>query len=208
MDYQLFIVLFSKYSLNSKKLMNMLQTTDLEFQSLCIDNKNIRKKILESTKIKVNNVPCILIVYPNGGVEQYEGENSFKWVLTFIEKNRPVEQHIPQQPVIQQKSEEEIKPIEKKKKKEKTVRFDNKTNISELLDENENENENQNENENENMDDIISFENDDIQEIPKSSSETKNNSSSIMAAAMEMQKLREKESEKEKRQMPPPVLNR
>jgi hypothetical protein len=205
MDYQLFIVLFSKYSLNSKKLMNMLQTTQLEFQSLCIDNKNIRKKILESTKIKVNNVPCILIVYPNGGVEQYEGENAFKWVLTFIEKNRPVEQHIPQQPVIQQKNikkeiEEETKPIEKKKKKEKSVRFENKTNISDLLDENENIQEN--------MDEVILFENDEVQEVPKSSSETKNNSSSLMAAAMEMQKLREKESEKEKRQMPPPVLNR
>lgn len=202
MDYQLFIVLFSKYSLNSKNLINMLQTTQLQFQSLCIDNKNIRKKILESTKIKVNNVPCILIVYPNGGVEQYEGEDAFKWVLTFIEKNRPVAQELPQQPVIQQKKEikEETKPIEKKKKKEKSVRFENKTNISDLLDENENIQEN--------MDEVILFENDEIQEMPKSSSETKNNSSSLMAAAMEMQKLREKESEKEKRQMPPPVLNR
>jgi hypothetical protein len=218
MDSQLFIVLYSKYSINSQKLLQLLKDAQINFQTLCIDNKLIRKKILESTKIKIIQVPSILIVYPTGGVEQYDGENAFIWVYNIIEKIQ--KENKPEQPQTNdflnkkiisespekcnsenEENEEKPKKIKIKKKNNKTVRFENKTNISKLLDEDENieENDDNNNNlfdDNPNLENIIN------------KGDNKKSASNIMAAAMEMQKMREKEVETEKKQIPPSVLSR
>ena len=56
---------------------------------VCIDNEDIRARILKANQIDISSVPCILIVYPNGGVEKYEGKDAVKWVEQTVYKYMP-----------------------------------------------------------------------------------------------------------------------
>jgi hypothetical protein len=203
MDNQLFILLYSKYSLHSKKLLEIAQQLPINIQPICVDNTNTRKIILESKKIKIKSVPTILIVYPTGGVEQYDGESAFNWVVNILEKTKPVVQ---EKPKIEEPVEKPKQRVEKKKdnKKQKSVRFSSKkTDISKLIDEdtiiNENKDDEEEENSNNEEDNIIYDDIIDISEKPKTEIKQNTNASSILAAAMEMQKMREQETDIEKR---------
>jgi len=90
------IILYSKYSNNCKKLMDIVRNAIINFENtelsnICIDNKDIRKKILKSKTLLVKAVPCILILYPDGGVEKYEGGTAFRWVEEIINKKKQQE---------------------------------------------------------------------------------------------------------------------
>jgi hypothetical protein len=80
------ILLYSKYSQFSINLIEIVNKYQVPLLKLCVDNKNIRQKISSSKQIKINYVPCILSLYSDGKVEQYEGENAFQWVLVYVEK--------------------------------------------------------------------------------------------------------------------------
>lgn len=80
------ILLYSKYSQFSINLIEIVNKYQVPLLKLCIDNKNIRRKISSSKQIKINYVPCILSLYSDGKVEQYEGESAFQWVLVYVEK--------------------------------------------------------------------------------------------------------------------------
>ena len=57
------VLLFSKFSESSTKLLKQLEKTPelLEsFNIVCIDNKKIRTQILNDKKVKVKNVPCLI----------------------------------------------------------------------------------------------------------------------------------------------------
>ncbi len=87
--------------------MNTIQTSGIDFttqfslQSLCIDNEKIRKRIIENKQIQVTSVPCLLLIFPDGGIEKYDGGHAFEWVEDIIRKFAP-----PQQPQPQQSEEE------------------------------------------------------------------------------------------------------
>ena len=86
MNQQFSILLYSQYSSKCKKLTNLIEECQIDIKSImnlnmvCIDNEKIRKQISSSKNIIINYVPCILIVYDDGGVEKYEGSKSFKLV--------------------------------------------------------------------------------------------------------------------------------
>ena len=87
------IILYSKYSQNSKRILDSLRSVNIDWEKLinlqliCIDNENIRKRILASKDIQIKTVPCILILYSDGVVEKFDGPNSFEWVENIIQKN-------------------------------------------------------------------------------------------------------------------------
>lgn len=95
MESQLSVLLYSKYSSLSKSLMNMIQTSGIDFtakfslQLLCIDNKEIRARILKNTQLQVTTVPCLLIIFPDGGIEKYDGAFVFEWVEGVIRQFSP-----------------------------------------------------------------------------------------------------------------------
>ena len=116
MSIKFTILLYSKYSPASKKIMKIIDDSTVDFTkytkiaSVCIDNEDIRQQIINS-KIDILYVPCILIVYEDGGIEKYEGEDAFKWVEDIIQKYSPVQpqqqmqlppQEMPMQPPQQQ----------------------------------------------------------------------------------------------------------
>ena len=101
MDPQYSVLLFSKYSQNCNKLFSIMTNSGVNFsplQSLCIDNENIRKRILENKQFNITVVPSILSVFSNGNVETYEGLNAFNWVQAIIAKFAPPPQQLPPPP--------------------------------------------------------------------------------------------------------------
>jgi hypothetical protein len=101
------ILLYSKYSQNSQNLFNLIQTSGIDFSFLkpiCIDNKNIRKRIQSDTRFDIKQVPCVLILYPDGRVEKYENNTVFDWIKTFF----PKQQQVIEQPIEEDESEDEF----------------------------------------------------------------------------------------------------
>lgn len=93
MNQQLSVLLYSQYSPNSKRFLDMIKNAPIDFaasiglSSLCIDNTDVRERILKSKNIEIVSVPCVLIIYPDGGVEKYDGSNAFKWAEEVIQQS-------------------------------------------------------------------------------------------------------------------------
>ena len=104
MEPQLSVLLYSKYSNSSNNLMNHIDSRkiDIGLQPICIDNEQIRSRILKNKQIQVTSVPCILLIYPDGGIEKYDGESAFQWVESIIAQFTP-----PQPPPTPQPTDEE-----------------------------------------------------------------------------------------------------
>lgn len=61
----------------------------------------LRKRVLASTKINIEHVPCILHINKTTGVvEQYEGEKSFQLIESLIEEPPEPSPVIQEQPVV------------------------------------------------------------------------------------------------------------
>ena len=95
MQHQLCVLLYSKYSPSSQRLVTALQSAPIDIRTtmgltfVCIDNEDIRSKIQTSTSVEVNIVPTVLMVYNNGGVEKYEGDRAFMWAQQTVQNLSP-----------------------------------------------------------------------------------------------------------------------
>lgn len=95
MEPQFSVLLYSKYSSNCKRLMDLMKNSQvdidsiLRLQHLCVDNPKVRERIKKNNQIDVTIVPCILCVYPNGGVEKFDGAYAFNWIENIISKLTP-----------------------------------------------------------------------------------------------------------------------
>jgi hypothetical protein len=210
------IILYSKYSSNSKKLLNVIseyslpQFLSIPFREYCIDNKEVRKMVTESKKLTVSFVPVILLFYVNGYVEKYEGEKAFEWVgeivnkIQFLQKQNQA-QNVSEEVIeneeneeIEEIEEDEIKTIKKVNSKNKSKNkgenkpsksLKGKTNISTLLDlDSEDEGEREEESD--------PFELERMKDAEEVKKDTIKKDSGIMAKAMEMQKMRDSVVEK------------
>lgn len=91
------VLLYSKYSQHSKRLTDKIEKAPVNlFQSmglypLCIDNESIRSQILDHALAQLSVVPAILVVFPDGGVEKYEGDAAFSWVDSEVRARMPVQ---------------------------------------------------------------------------------------------------------------------
>ena len=99
----------------SNKLMTALSSSPVDLGVLvgltpvCIDNENIRQRILKDKKLEITSVPCVLIVYSAGTVEKYEGIHAFEWIEETIIKYTPQQSH-PQQSPHQQSPHQQSHP--------------------------------------------------------------------------------------------------
>lgn len=131
------LLLYSKYSQNCNKLFELIQQSGIDFintvglQSLCIDNPDVRKRILGFTQIKVQYVPCILIIHNMSGVvEQYDGVQAFEWVQNVINSLAPP---LSPEPVMIE-PQQPVKPRKKVHKKPNIVSTPDTSSVSDLLD--------------------------------------------------------------------------
>lgn len=84
---QYLILIYSKYSSQCQRLVQVLASNPIEYiKLLCIDNSKARQRILESKKLSIHTVPCILLVY-SSNIEKFEGSNVTDWVLSQIANN-------------------------------------------------------------------------------------------------------------------------
>lgn len=114
------VLLYSKFSQACRKFIEIMETVPIFKENtsiVCIDNKDIRKRILESEKLKINEVPSVLRVYQdNGYVETFEGDKAFMLLNTYIEELRKMNtshasqlpsqpsQNLPPQPLLPENS--------------------------------------------------------------------------------------------------------
>jgi hypothetical protein len=118
-------LIYSKYSKNSTKFLELIKNSGVDFTSfmkmewLCIDNQKIRNRVLSNTKIEVKSVPCVLVVFPSGNIEKYDGESVFNWANNIInshkhvlDKNRKDKENY--EKVIREQAIEEAKAVLKK----------------------------------------------------------------------------------------------
>jgi hypothetical protein len=120
------ILLYSKYSRQSKLLIDTVHGASvdlyrlLNLSMLCIDSETVRSRILKSNDISITVVPCILVLYNDGGVEKYDGTTAQQWINDILSKYTPN----PQESLLNQEyssEEEEERPKKKKKKKKKKM---------------------------------------------------------------------------------------
>ncbi len=147
---RLCVLLYSKYSPISNKMMDALTSCPVDLKMLvglspvCIDNESIRKQILKPNKIEIITVPCILIVYNTGNVEKYEGGSAFEWIEETVSKymppppqQPPQQQPPPQQPPPQQPPPRVKSPKLQPRKQVQTRRQVQKVEIEDLEEEEE-----------------------------------------------------------------------
>ena len=212
------ILLYSKYSPHSKRLMDIVTQNEMSFIfPLCVDNQKVRQMVLSST-YNIQCVPCLLVTYASGGMEKYEGPGAFAWIENLLEKVKPPvqqqEQPAPPPQVAQQRPRVTFEENEPKTRKSKGV-----TNVDDLLaldDEDDDENDQEPDrdplkglaprisnpkiNIGEPIDEIDDMEK--IDEKVKKAVKNASGGSSIMARAQEMQKLRDRDSEKTRLPIP------
>ncbi len=98
------VLLYSKYSQHSKRLTDKIEKAPVNlFRSmglytLCIDNESVRNQVVDHTLAQLSVVPAILVVYPDGGVEKFEGEVAFSWVDSEIRSRMAYEPEPPSHP--------------------------------------------------------------------------------------------------------------
>ena len=153
------LCLYSKFSNTSKNFLDLVNNNSIDYITpVCIDNKEIRNKIISSS-YQIQYVPCLLFIYASGSIEKYEGDLAFKWLNEIINKkmieNQKIQQEmaepVQQTPVSRQgknskkvveepeeeeesSSEEEPEPPKKTKQKNKVVRVSEQTDLNDLLD--------------------------------------------------------------------------
>lgn len=102
------MLLFSKYSENSKKILALIKDNNNLFNTLninvvCIDNENIRKRILNSD-IEINVVPCLLSIKDKIQIEKFEGQELNNWIYYQIQQQQQ-KQILQQQQIMQQQQQ-------------------------------------------------------------------------------------------------------
>jgi hypothetical protein len=71
------VLFWSKYSNNCKKILELMNAHNFNIENVCVDNKDIRSRILNDKRIKLSKVPTILALYDTGVIEKYEGNRAF-----------------------------------------------------------------------------------------------------------------------------------
>ena len=127
MNQNYYVILFSKYSSACKKFMDTVNTgnLNLNFNYLCVDNKEIRERIVSSTEIDIKQVPCLLVINEQtGSIDKYEGQDSFIWVNDIIQQKQKqlLEEQMKQQALLQQQMQQQMQQQQQIQMKKMAVR--------------------------------------------------------------------------------------
>ena len=105
----LWVLIYSKFSLNCQQLQSYITESglDIPFTMICIDDKDMRKRIMDNKDFNIKYVPTILqINQMTGVVSQYEADKAFELISGIVqsfvaeeeEQERTIEQPIVHQP--------------------------------------------------------------------------------------------------------------
>ena len=91
MDSTIWILLYSKFSPSCIQLFNLIdqRALNIEFTLLCVDDKNMRKRIVRNKQFNIKSVPCILSVHKISGIaSQYDGQKVFELIESLSTDNQ------------------------------------------------------------------------------------------------------------------------
>lgn len=92
------ICLYSKYSQRCKEFMDDVPE-ELGIQMLCIDNKDVRAKVLKDENgYHIKTVPCMFVFFQNGRLEKYEGSDAFVWLRKQLDLDSDADMDSPPPP--------------------------------------------------------------------------------------------------------------
>tara|TARA_X000000950_G_C13634196_1_gene544802 strand:- start:14 stop:616 length:603 start_codon:yes stop_codon:yes gene_type:complete len=198
MNRQLYVILYSKYSQNSNNLIKFIQSCPIDLNrkiglnAICIDNQKIRERITNCKEVQINSVPTLLIVYPTGGVEKYEGISAFNWIEETVTNLLPPPPPPPEPLPVNEKISEKLIEIEEEIEEKTPLLKENAIDTKPLVPPKPKPNRPKDPLTNENIIDLDALDNEEeIQEKSKSDGNSVKSGSSLMAQAMAMQKERE-----------------
>ena len=108
-DNSTWILLYSKFSSACNSLKDLISSVSLPFEllSVCIDNKQVRTRILNAKDFSIQYVPCIIHIDEKSGVaDQYEGEKSFE-LIQYIKSEQEEQQRLRQEEQRRLKEQED-----------------------------------------------------------------------------------------------------
>ncbi len=92
---RLIMFLFSRFSPKSSQLIELIPDNCKKyFYFLCIDNSVVRRKIMNSSSVKVSKVPCIIVIHKDGVISTYEGDGAGEIVKTVFDLNINLEKKL------------------------------------------------------------------------------------------------------------------
>jgi hypothetical protein len=79
LEPHIIVVLYSKFSSACKNFVSILGTMDImkSIQFVCVDNRELRKTIVEEGNLKVSYLPCLLKIFDSGDIQLFEGQTAF-----------------------------------------------------------------------------------------------------------------------------------
>lgn len=88
----LYAVLYSKFSPASQRFLAMLdQMPQMRHTRICVDNRDVRKRITTHQKLPVQEVPCVIRVFADTGyTELFEGERAFTLLRNLMKDVAPI----------------------------------------------------------------------------------------------------------------------
>jgi hypothetical protein len=113
------VLLYSKFSDACRMFMdglNRVPEFKKTFNTICIDNKEVRERIVQNEKLNVKQVPCLLRIHEsNGYVELFEGDKAFQILNSYIQAEQQRIQQIQQQQQKLQQQKLEQQKLEQQK---------------------------------------------------------------------------------------------
>lgn len=206
MDLHKTILLYSKYSKTSTKLLELVDNCGFNIQEIIgyrlisVDSKTVRKQIMNNRDITVKHVPCLIKLFNNGMIEQYDYKELHQLIEYTIKLHKEEQTKQQTQPTTAKKKHlgvkehysnskseynvEEIQTKQRTKRKKQNTQHTKKQRKTTTID-----SEDGSETESEDTT-ILEPEPEPVQSNEKPSAK-KQKSDDIMSRAMEMQKERE-----------------
>jgi hypothetical protein len=75
------VLLYSKYSQSCDQLLSAMERLGAKISMVCLDNKEVRERVMKDSRLKITVVPTLLSLYDSGIVEKYEGPKVLELLL-------------------------------------------------------------------------------------------------------------------------------
>ena len=64
------VLLYSKYSQSCNQLLSAMERFGAKIAMVCLDNKEVRERVMKDSRLKITVVPTLLSLYDSGVVER------------------------------------------------------------------------------------------------------------------------------------------
>lgn len=76
----------SRHSKVAMACLDLCENSNLRVKPIFVDNKHVRAHLLKNSKIKITKVPTLLLIFPDGQVQLYEGFPKIsQWIKSVTE---------------------------------------------------------------------------------------------------------------------------